>query len=98
MNMSSPKAKPRIGLIVIALILTAISAMLAAMIAEAKNLYSFAFIVAISVLLPAAVIALFQFGSRFRNFNSGLKIYCWTSLVIVGWQFLWIASLLPKDY
>lgn len=104
--MESAKPKLRIGLIVVGVILAALAGILGQMIADTKipkeserdGLYSLLFFLAFVVLLPGLVIALFNVGKRFRNANSRLKIYCWTLFVILWWQFLWIASLLPKDY
>lgn len=46
--------------------------------AEAAEIYGYALS---PMLFAALIVGLFQFGKRYRNPRSRIKIYCWTSLI-----------------
>lgn len=95
--------KPGALLVISAVILAALNALLSYMVAEAKAsdgssfaLSAIGYVFCGVVLWQALVVALFWIGRRFRNPRSALKIYCWTSIVVLLGAMAQIGMMLPK--
>ena len=96
--------RPSVASLVFATMFALVNAMLGYMIAEVKAPESSAYFVgyAIGYVLSAVVfwqaiaIALFWAGKRFRNPRSAVKIYTWTSVVVLFGLMTQIGAMLPK--
>lgn len=101
-NLETPltQKKASVALIALSIILVLINGFLTLVMMDVRHTASHAIGQLLSVILiPLIVIALFQIGRGFRNNASQVKVFFWTSVIILISRFANLLSMVPAtDY